>query len=127
MCPARMSKYEAAIRVVLEFIEAFNRHDVAGMVQLMSEDCVFEDMAPAPDGRLITGKEDISQYWQDFIDEAPHAHVQIEEIFSSGFRCVMRWRFEWENEAGEKEHLRGVDLFNFKEGLICEMLSYCKG
>ena len=43
------------MRVVLEFNEAFNRHDVAGMMQLMSEDCVFENTSPAPDGTVYTG------------------------------------------------------------------------
>jgi hypothetical protein len=37
MSPIRMSKLEAAMRVVLAFNEAFNRHDVPGMMQLMSD------------------------------------------------------------------------------------------
>ena len=43
MSPIRMSKVEGALRVVLEFNEAFNQHDVVGMMQLMSADCVFEN------------------------------------------------------------------------------------
>jgi hypothetical protein len=30
MSPTRMSRLESSIRLVLEFNEAFNRHDVAG-------------------------------------------------------------------------------------------------
>jgi ketosteroid isomerase-like protein len=52
MSPARMSRHEAAIRIVLEFNQAFNPHDVAGMMQLSSEDCVFENTGPAPDGSV---------------------------------------------------------------------------
>jgi ketosteroid isomerase-like protein len=48
------------MRVVLAFNEAFNRHDVAGMMQLMSDDCVFEYTAPAPDGTVYAGKEAIT-------------------------------------------------------------------
>ena len=36
----------------LEFNEAFNRHDVAGMMQPMSDDCIFENTGPAPDGAV---------------------------------------------------------------------------
>ena len=36
MSPIRMSKIENALRIVLEFNEAFNRHDVTGMMQLMT-------------------------------------------------------------------------------------------
>ena len=50
MSPVRMSKMETAMRVVLEFNEAFNRHDVPGMMKLITEDCIFENTNPAPDG-----------------------------------------------------------------------------
>ena len=81
MSPIRMSKLESGIRVVLEFNEAFNRHDVAGMMQLMSDDCIFENSDPAPDGAVYSGKEVVTQFWQDFFRESPHAHIEIEEIF----------------------------------------------
>ena len=66
MSPARMEKIKSAIRVVLEFNEAFNRHDVAGMMRLMSDDCVFENTDPAPDGTVYSGKEAVTQFWQGF-------------------------------------------------------------
>jgi ketosteroid isomerase-like protein len=127
MSPTRMSKVEAAIRVVLEFNEAFNRHDVAGMMQLMSDDCIFEDTHPAPDGAVYMGKEIVTQYWQDFFRQSPHAHIEIEEIFSFGERCILRWSFSWVDTGGEKEHVRGVDIFRVKNGSIYEKFSYVKG
>ncbi len=127
MSPARMSRVETAIRIVLAFNEAFNRHDVSGMMQLMSEDCIFENTAPAPDGRLYTGKEAVTRFWQDFFRESPEAHIKIEEIFSLGSRCVMRWRFDWVDAQGKTGHVRGVDLFKVVNGFISEKLSYVKG
>ena len=122
-----MSKIESATRIVLAFNDAFNRHDVGGMMELMSEDCVFENTAPAPDGTVYKGKEAIIQFWQDFFRESPQAHIEIEEVFGMGFRCVMRWRYDWVDEAGNKGHVRGVDIFRLKDGLISEKLSYVKG
>lgn len=127
MSPTRVSKFETAMRVVLEFNEAFNRHDVAGMMQLMSEDCVFENTAPAPDGRRYTGKEAVTHFWQDFFRESPQAQIKIEEIFSAGEHCIMRWRYSWVGAGGEKGHVRGVDIFLVRHGLIREKLSYVKG
>lgn len=127
MSPIRMEKIESAIRVVLDFNAAFNRHDVAGMMQLMSEDCVFENTQPAPDGTTYTGKEAVTRFWQEFFRESPQAHIEIEEIFGMGYRCVMRWRYEWVEASGEKGHVRGVDIFQLKDGLISEKLSYVKG
>ncbi len=127
MSPIRMSRIESALRVVLEFNEAFNRHDVPGMMQLMSEDCIFENTHPAPDGTVYSGKEVVTQFWQDFFRESPHAHIEVEDIVGLGLRCVMLWRYEWVDAAGQKGHVRGVDIFQVKEGLISEKLSYVKG
>ncbi|HEU5014677.1 MAG TPA: nuclear transport factor 2 family protein [Roseiflexaceae bacterium] len=127
MSPARMARLESAMRVVLAFNEAFNRHDVAGMMQLMSDDCVFENTAPAPDGTVYAGKQAVTQFWQDFFRASPHAHITIEEIFGLGMRCMMRWRYDWIDEAGTAGHVRGVDLFTVKNNLISEKLSYVKG
>jgi ketosteroid isomerase-like protein len=123
----KMSRLESAIRVVLEFYAAFNRHDVPGMMQLMSDDCRLEHTAPAPDGAVYSGKEAVTQLWQELFRESPHAHIEIEDIFGFGIRCIARWRYEWVDVAGKKGHVRGVDIFQVKNGSICQKLSYIKG
>jgi predicted SnoaL-like aldol condensation-catalyzing enzyme len=123
----KLSRIENAVRLVLAFNEAFNRHDVAGMMQLMSDDCRFENTHPPPDGAVYTGKEAVTQFWRDFFHQSPQAHIEIEEIFGLGMRCVMRWRYEWVDTAGNQGHVRGVDIFHIKSGVICEKLSYVKG
>jgi ketosteroid isomerase-like protein len=122
-----MSKLESGIRVVLEFNEAFNRHDVAGMMQLMSDDCIFETTEPAPDGAVYSGKEAVAHFWQDFFRQSPDAQIEIEEIFGFGERCIMRWKYSWVDMEGEKGHVRGVDIFRVRSGSIREKLSYVKG
>ncbi|MBK6430699.1 nuclear transport factor 2 family protein [Candidatus Amarolinea dominans] len=127
MSPIRMSKLEYAMRIVLDFNKAFNRQDVAGMMQLMSDDCVFENTNPAPDGTVYAGKEVVTRFWEDFFRESPRAHIEIEEIFGLGERCIMRWKYSWVDTEGRKGHVRGVDLFRVTNGLIREKLSYVKG
>lgn len=122
MSPIHTSKIESSIRTVMEFNDAFNRHDVQGMMQLMSDDCAFENTDPAPDGTVYSGKEAVTQFWENFFRESPNAHIDIEEIFGLGNRCVMRWKYTWGNG-----HVRGVDVFKLKDGLISEKLSYVKG
>ena len=127
MSPIRMSKLEYAMRIVLDFNKAFNRQDVAGMMQLMSDDCVFENTNPAPDGTVYAGREVVTRFWEDFFRESPRAHIEIEEIFGLGERCIMRWKYSWVDTEGRKGHVRGVDLFRVTNGLIREKLSYVKG
>jgi limonene-1,2-epoxide hydrolase len=122
-----MAKIETGIRTVLEFNEAFNRHDVEGMMRLMSDDCVFENTAPAPDGTRYSGKAAVTQFWQEFFSSSPDAHIEIEEIFGMGLRCIMRWKYTWVDDAGRHGHVRGVDIFAVQHGLIREKLSYVKG
>ncbi len=123
----KMAKIESAMRVALESNQALNRHDVAAMMALMSDDCVFENTSPAPDGTVYSGKEAVTQFWQDFFRASPQAHIQVEEILGLGLQCVVRWRYDWVDATGEKGHVRGVDLFTVKNGLISEKLSYVKG
>lgn len=127
MSPARMSKIESAMRIVLEFNDAFNKHDVAGLMKLMTDDCVFENTDPAPDGTTYSGKQAVTQFWQNFFQESPKAHIDIEEIFGQGNRCVMRWKYSWGETAEGQGHVRGVDVFKVREGLISEKFSYVKG
>ena len=127
MSPVQMSKIESGMRIVLEFNDAFNRHDVAGMMKLMTDDCLFENTDPAPDGTIYSGKAAVTRFWQDFFKESPHAHIEIEEIFGMGLHCIMRWKYTWIDAAGQQGHVRGVDVFKLKEELISEKLSYVKG
>lgn len=127
MSPVRMPKVEAAMRIVLAFNDAFNRHDVPEMMKKMSDNCVFENTDPAPDGTRYSGKDVVTQFWHNFFQESPHAHIEIEEIFSLGNRCIMRWTYSWEDAEGEKGHVRGVDIFRVEDGLIAEKFSYVKG
>jgi predicted SnoaL-like aldol condensation-catalyzing enzyme len=115
------------MRLVLAFNDAFNDHDVAGMMKWMSDDCIFENTYPSPDGTRFEGKEVVTQFWQDFFKDSPNAHIDIEEIFSLGRRCIMRWKYSWVDSSGQTGHIRGVDIFKEMDGLLVEKLSYVKG
>ncbi len=122
-----MSKDEISIDLIHKFNDAFNRHDVAGMMGLMSDDCIFENTSPAPDGTVYAGWEAVRQFWHDFFHQTPQAHIEIEEIWGLSGRCLMRWRYDWVDAAGHPGHVRGVDIFRIKNGRISEKLSYVKG
>jgi ketosteroid isomerase-like protein len=127
MCPMKMAKLESALRSALAFKDAFNRHEVAGILRLLSAECLFETSVPAPDGAAYRGKEAIARCWQDFFDQWPQIRLEVEEVYGFGERCVMRWRWSWTGASGEAGHLRGADIFQVKDDLICEQFSYIKG
>src|SRR5258708_36592034 len=47
----------STIEVINQFSDAFNRHDVQAVMALMTEDCVFENTYPPPDGERFEGQE----------------------------------------------------------------------
>jgi ketosteroid isomerase-like protein len=122
-----MSRIEPAVRAAAQYCEAFNRHDVAGILRLLSEDCVLEDYGPAPDGGLHSGREAAEAFWRGLFRASPDLRLEVEELLGLGPHCVLRWRRVWTEPDGAKRQLRGADIIKAKSGLICEWLSYAKG
>ena len=112
--------------VVERFNEAFNRHDVDGIMQSMTADCVFENTRPAPDGTRLVGQAAVRSFWEEFFARSPQARFDTEDLFVAGDRCVVRWTYHWVRE-GKTGHVRGVDVFRVRNGQIAEKLSYVKG
>ncbi len=116
-----------AITVVEQFNEAFNRHDVDAVMAAMTEDCVFENTFPAPDGTRHQGQAAVRPVWEAFFASSPQARFESEEIFAAGDRCVVRWIYRWIGDNGAQGHVRGVDLFHVRDGKVAEKLAYVKG
>jgi ketosteroid isomerase-like protein len=115
------------IKVVQELEEALNRRDVDAFMALVTDDCVFENTSPAPDGERYEGRSAIRTFLEDFFQSTPSIAFQTEDLFASGDRCVVRWVFHWSNTAGEHGHIRGVDVFHIRNGKMAEDFAYVKG
>jgi ketosteroid isomerase-like protein len=112
--------------VVDRFNEAFNRHDADTVASLLTDDTVFEDTSPAPDGQRIEGKAAVSEFWRGWFARNSDAKFEAEEIIVSGSRVVVRWVYR-KMRNGQPWHLRGVDIFSVRDGKIAEKLAYVKG
>jgi hypothetical protein len=108
--------------VIERFNAAFNAHDVDAIMALMTDDCVFEDTEPAPDGTRFVGQAAVRQRWEELFTASPHAVFSEEELFLAGDRAVVRWRYDWGDG-----HVRGVDILRMREGRVAEKFSYVKG
>ena len=121
--PVTLSTLEAVRR----FNEAFVRRDVDGVMAAMTEDCVFENTCPPPDGERHAGQGPVRSFWERFFASSPDAGFTTEEIFAAMDRCVVRWRYDWAGKDGAPGHIRGVDLFRVRGGKVAEKLAYDKG
>jgi ketosteroid isomerase-like protein len=118
---------EQTLSTILHFHATFNTHDVDAIMQLMSEDCVFETTFPAPDGTRFVGQAAVREAWDNLFRDSPQAVFVIEEVFAAGNRGVVRWCYSWDTSPDVKGHVRGVDILRIHAGKVSEKLSYVKG
>jgi ketosteroid isomerase-like protein len=118
---------EQATRATIDrFNEVFNRHDADGLAAFLTEDTVFEDTSPAPDGRRIEGKAAVVEFWRGWFARNADAQFEAEEVIVSGSRATVLWVYH-KVRNGQPWHLRGVDVFTVRDGKVAAKLAYVKG
>ena len=110
-----------SIDVVNRFGSAWAEHDLNAAIALITNDCVFDNTNPAPDGTRFVGVQQIRAAWQPIFDDI-NSSFEAEETFEAGDRVIQLWRYSWNGG-----HVRGVDVFKVRDGKIAEKLSYVKG
>ena len=118
---------ELTLAVVRRFNEATARHDIDEMMAAMTDDCLFDNTSPAPDGEAFPGQSAVRDFWEAFFRSSPAARFTTEEEFAVGDRAVVLWRYDWVSDDGSPGHVRGVDVFRVRDGKIAEKRSYVKG
>jgi ketosteroid isomerase-like protein len=118
---------EHTLEVVEKFNQAFNRQDLDVVMALMTDNCVFEDTYPAPDGTRHTGHEEVREAFASFFRSSPGAEFIAEEVFATSSRCVVRWVYRWDAHSDQRNYVRGIDVFRVQEGKVAEKLAYVKG
>jgi ketosteroid isomerase-like protein len=108
------------------FNHAFNQHDADQLATLLTDDTVFEDTSPAPDGRRIEGKAAVVEFWRGWFARNLDAHFEAEEMIVSGNRATVLWVYR-KMRNGAAWHLRGVDVFTVRDGKVAAKLAYVKG
>jgi ketosteroid isomerase-like protein len=112
--------------VVTRFNAALNRHDAAAVAALLTDDTVFENTGPVPDGTRVEGKAAVAAFWEKWIAANADAVFETEDMFVADDRCTVRWVYR-KMRNGQPWHLRGVDVFTVRDGKIAAKLSYVKG
>lgn len=108
--------------MVERFGTAWAAHDLPATLELVTDDVVFESTGPAPDGERHEGRDAVGRAWAPIFAD-PTATFTVEATHcTTEDRVVQRWRYDWADG-----HVRGVDLFVVRDGLVAEKLSYVKG
>jgi ketosteroid isomerase-like protein len=124
--PRPVTGDQATRAVVDRFNDAFNRHDADAVGTMLTDDTVFEDTSPAPDGRRLEGKGPVVAFWRSWFERNPDARFEAEDVPVSGNRAVVRWIYH-KQRNGQPWHIRGVDVFTVRAGKVAAKLAYVKG
>ena len=109
------------------FANAFNAHDIKGIMSLMTDDCVFEASAgPDVDGEKFVGQAQVKKAFEDVFETFPDSQWRNPRHFISGDRGFSEWTFTGTKKDGTKVEVTGCDLFTFKDGKIALKNSYRK-
>jgi ketosteroid isomerase-like protein len=112
--------------VVEQFNAALNARDLKTIASLLTDDSVFENTGPAPDGARYAGKPAVVAFWEKWLAANPDARFEAEEVIVAGDRCIVRWIYR-KTRDGKPWHLRGIDVFTVRDGKIAAKLAYVKG
>ncbi|WP_424929118.1 nuclear transport factor 2 family protein [Amaricoccus tamworthensis] len=99
--------------------DAFNRHDVDGVMKVFADDCVFYTVGgDEVYGTKIEGAEAIAKAFSGVWAAMKDAHWDHHSHFVHGDRAVSEWTFSGTDADGMRVEAQGADLFTLRDGKI---------
>lgn len=107
--------------------DAFNRHDIGGIMDFFAQDCVFDAVGgPEVHGTRFQGTQAIANAFSGVWKSMPDAHWGDHSHFTAGERGVSEWVFSGTAANGSRVEAQGCDLFTFKNGKIVRKQAFRK-
>lgn len=115
----------STLTLITRFENGFNARDVDALMADMTEDTVFEHVAPpnASIGRFV-GRAAVRAVFSSLEEHFPRFDLRAVDIFAHDDRAACRWEMTWDLADGTRAHARGADLFRVRDGKIAEKLTY---
>jgi taurine dehydrogenase small subunit len=102
-----------------DLFEAFNRHDIDGVMRHFCNDAVFFTVAgPEAHGTRLEGRDTIAASFVAVWTNMPDARWDHHSHFVHGDRAVSEWTFSGTDENGMRTEAQGADLFTLRDGKI---------
>ena len=117
-----MDPAKDTLGTVARFNEAFNKKDVAAVMEMMTSDVIFENTS----GGRFEGQVAVRTVLERAFQLMSQGWFETEEIIALGDRAVVFWSYAFDTEHPERGHIRGVDIFLMREGRVAEKSSYVK-
>lgn len=110
-----------------DLFDAFNRHDVDGVMAFFSADCVFNAVGgPEVFGTRFAGVEAIRNAFAATFAAMPDAHWDHHGHLVQGDRALSEWVFTGTNADGTRIEADGCDIFTVRDGKIVRKQAFRK-
>ncbi len=116
-----------ALAVVERCCDAFNRHDVEGILADFAENAVWLlALGPNADGRKLNGKAEIRALLEQRFRDIPDMNWAVIRHFASGTLVCSEWTVTGTPKNGPRINWLGVDIWELKGGKITKKDTYWK-
>jgi ketosteroid isomerase-like protein len=102
--------------VIERLVAAMNQHDLDGAVGLMHED--YRSEQPAHPGRAFVGRAQMRANWEAMFAGVPDFRAEIVGSARDGDTTWTEWRWSGTRTDGLPLDVRGVTLFETRDGQI---------
>jgi ketosteroid isomerase-like protein len=119
----------ADVATLQAVLDAFNRHDLDGIMEHFADDAVFESpRGPDPWGTRYEGRDAVRAGLAKRFEGIPNVHYGDDRHFLSawGDRGVSEWTLTGTTTDGQRLEVRGCDLWTLRNGQIVVKDSYWK-
>jgi ketosteroid isomerase-like protein len=114
-------------RLLQKLFDAFNHHDLEGVLACMTEDCVFEGAAgPETYGARFIGHEAVGAAFSGVWKTFPDVRWANDKHFVADGFGVSQWTLVGTREDGKRIEADGVDLFTFRDGKVASKKAFRK-
>jgi ketosteroid isomerase-like protein len=114
-------------KLLQDLFDAFNRHDLEGVLACMTEDCVFEGAAgPEAHGARFVGHDEVGAAFEGVWKTFPDVQWANDRHFAAEGLGVSQWTLVGTREDGKRIEADGVDLFTFRDGKVATKKAFRK-
>lgn len=114
-------------QLLQNLFDAFNRHDLEGVLACMTEDCVFEGAAgPEAYGARFVGHDAVGKAFAGVWATFPDVRWANDTHFAADGLGVSQWTLVGTRQDGVRIEADGVDLFTFRDGKVATKKAFRK-
>ena len=114
-------------KLLQQYSDAWNAHDIDRIMEFMTDDCIFEPGGGAESyGSRVEGFDAVRERFIEVWTEIPDVRFENAIHFCDGSHGCSEWTIVGTRSNGDSIEVDGCDLFTFENGKIKSKRSYLK-